>query len=407
MQRTLFGCWNGSRRPKTNNKRPPRRLEHRDGKRPEKAKSHLMKKPNRIARKSDTARSRAQTKPARSAQRSDAVTTTLREAVDLPQITKRARRARTLMSGEWKLTTVRETPSPHAFYHKPEDMVDYWHASIATAPNFSPEVEWMAVVLLNTKLQVRGHVIVGQGSMNECTAHPREIFRAAIVGGAYAIVLMHNHPSGDSCPSEPDRRLTRRLAEVAALVQISLPDHVIVGTAGPDRRAYFSFAEAGLMDAYSQAATEPSPAPARPKKRRVNKAERAKKLAEEEARALAAGTDRKSIEAIKGVAAKVGVDPALMLAIDTESQLRQKMGTLAPGTPESCGGNAAGAACVAESPEDDEEETIMIEMPIELHDAVMDLCRKRGVTFSEFAREAVRERIQGADRVGRTNAEEV
>jgi DNA repair protein RadC len=78
-------------------------------------------------------------------------------------------------------------------------------------------------------------------------AHPREIFRPAISHSAYALVVVHNHPSGDVSPSEADTRLTRRIAEAAKILQIQLLDHVIVGQPLADRQGYFSFKEAGVI----------------------------------------------------------------------------------------------------------------------------------------------------------------
>ena len=85
------------------------------------------------------------------------------------------------------------------------------------------------------------------GSLNEALAHPREIFRAAILAGAYALILMHNHPSGDPSPSDADRRLTKNIREAASILQINLLDHVIVGSPGMGRPAYFSFREVGIL----------------------------------------------------------------------------------------------------------------------------------------------------------------
>jgi DNA repair protein RadC len=77
--------------------------------------------------------------------------------------------------------------------------------------------------------------------VNESLAAPREIFRPAILHSAYAFVLVHNHPSGNTSPSEVDLQLTKRLATAAQLLQINFLDHVIVG------RGFFSFQEAGLL----------------------------------------------------------------------------------------------------------------------------------------------------------------
>ena len=107
--------------------------------------------------------------------------------------------------------------------------------------------ESLRVVLLDTQLQLLRTEEVSNGSLNESIAHPREIFRPALIYAAFAVVIVHNHPSGDPAPSDADRRLTVRLAEVARLLQIQLFDHVIIGTADNGRRPYFSFREAGLL----------------------------------------------------------------------------------------------------------------------------------------------------------------
>ncbi len=107
--------------------------------------------------------------------------------------------------------------------------------------------ESLRVVLLDTQLQLMRSEEVSSGSLNESVAHPREIFRPALIYAAFAIIVVHNHPSGDPAPSDADRRLTVRLAEVARLLQITLFDHVIIGTGDNGRRPYFSFREMGML----------------------------------------------------------------------------------------------------------------------------------------------------------------
>jgi DNA repair protein RadC len=107
--------------------------------------------------------------------------------------------------------------------------------------------ESLRVVLLDTKLHLLRFEEVSLGSLNESIAHPREIFRPALIYCAYAIIVVHNHPSGDPAPSDADRRLTVRLVEAARLLQIRLYDHVIIGTADNGRQPWFSFREAGLL----------------------------------------------------------------------------------------------------------------------------------------------------------------
>ncbi len=107
--------------------------------------------------------------------------------------------------------------------------------------------ESLRVLLLDTRYHLIDIEQVSLGSLNECTAHPREIFKPAITRSAYAVIVVHNHPSGDPAPSDADHRLTRRLAEAAKVLQIGLLDHVIIGAPDSGRLPYFSFKEAGVL----------------------------------------------------------------------------------------------------------------------------------------------------------------
>ena len=107
--------------------------------------------------------------------------------------------------------------------------------------------ESLRVVLLDTKYHLMRIEEVSLGSLNESIAHPREIFRPALIYSAFAVIIAHNHPSGDPMPSEADHRLTRRLSEAAQLLQISLLDHVIIGAPNGDKPSFYSFKEAGIL----------------------------------------------------------------------------------------------------------------------------------------------------------------
>ena len=107
--------------------------------------------------------------------------------------------------------------------------------------------EVLKVALLDTKLRLLLMEEVALGSLNECVAHPREIFRPAIIHSAYGVIVIHNHPSGDPAPSQADHRLTRQLGEAASLLQINLIDHVIMGSSDGGRCPYFSVREAGCL----------------------------------------------------------------------------------------------------------------------------------------------------------------
>ncbi len=103
-------------------------------------------------------------------------------------------------------------------------------------------VEQFGVVLLDTKHRVLRTIVLSVGTVDASIVHPREVFGAAAAGGAAAIVLFHNHPSGDPKPSPDDIELTRRLAAAGVLMGIDVIDHVILA----DVR-YFSFKEEGTF----------------------------------------------------------------------------------------------------------------------------------------------------------------
>jgi DNA repair protein RadC len=148
---------------------------------------------------------------------------------------------------EIKVAMVRETATPQTKLDSPELSYQFWRSTVADAPWFDENKEHLVVMLLDTRYNFISYALVSIGSVNEAIAHPREVFRPAIVGGAYAIVVMHNHPSGDPSPSQADHSLTRRLHEGAELLQIKMLDHVIVGTPGAQRQPYFSFKECGVL----------------------------------------------------------------------------------------------------------------------------------------------------------------
>lgn len=122
-----------------------------------------------------------------------------------------------------------------------EELYKFWNEVIATQPDFEPDKETLIVVLMTTRLRPYAWHRVSLGTVNECSAHPREIMRPVIAGGAYAFALMHNHPSGDPSPSKADRDVTRTIRECAELFQVRLLDHVIAGD------TYYSFREACLL----------------------------------------------------------------------------------------------------------------------------------------------------------------
>jgi DNA repair protein RadC len=108
--------------------------------------------------------------------------------------------------------------------------------------------EELHVLVLNAKFGLIRRERVFRGGLAETPAFLREIFKVAIEHSAYAIVVVHNHPSGDPTPSASDRRFTSDMVHAGRLLKIPLADHVIIGHAGENRpRAYFSFRESGLI----------------------------------------------------------------------------------------------------------------------------------------------------------------
>jgi len=85
------------------------------------------------------------------------------------------------------------------------------------------------VLILNTRRKIKGHYFVSVGTMDTILCHPREIFRLAIMASAASIIIMHNHPSGESQPSEADIKITRDLIRGGQLLKIDLVDHVVIG----------------------------------------------------------------------------------------------------------------------------------------------------------------------------------
>lgn len=99
-------------------------------------------------------------------------------------------------------------------------------------------VERFGVVLLDQKQRVIRSVILSTGTVEVSIAHPRDVFRAAVLASASCIALFHNHPSGDPAPSAMDRLLTKKLVEAGDLMSIDVIDHIILGAG-----RYFSFKE--------------------------------------------------------------------------------------------------------------------------------------------------------------------
>lgn len=109
------------------------------------------------------------------------------------------------------------------------------------------DYESVRVISLNTKHMVLAVDEISRGTLNESLFHPREAFRGAVARGAHAVILAHNHPSGNCEPSGADLRVTRSMKDAGEVLQIPLVDHVILGAPGKSGRAYFSFKDERLL----------------------------------------------------------------------------------------------------------------------------------------------------------------
>jgi DNA repair protein RadC len=153
--------------------------------------------------------------------------------------------ARRLGNGEVRIISVLEQASvPAPAINHAKVAVRYWHRHVTKAPWFDSEREVAVVLSLNVKQRVLSYSLVSIGTVNQAFVHPRDVFRPAIAQNACAVLLMHNHPSGDPLPSVLDGECTRRVHEAARCLHMSFLDHVIVGA----DRHFFSFAGAKALE---------------------------------------------------------------------------------------------------------------------------------------------------------------
>ena len=102
--------------------------------------------------------------------------------------------------------------------------------------------EQFIIACLNTKNEPTNISVVSVGTLNKAIVHPREVFKTAILSNAASIMAFHNHPSGDTIPSDQDIQLTHRLVEAGELLGIKLLDHLIIGN-----RSFTSLKQKGYL----------------------------------------------------------------------------------------------------------------------------------------------------------------
>jgi DNA repair protein RadC len=106
--------------------------------------------------------------------------------------------------------------------------------------------EHLIALLLNTRCEVESEETIAIGGLSAAPVHPRDVFRPAVRRSAAAIILIHNHPSGDPEPSVDDIEVTRRLCSAARIVGISIADHIIIGDG-----TFVSLRSRGVFDEFS------------------------------------------------------------------------------------------------------------------------------------------------------------
>lgn len=116
-------------------------------------------------------------------------------------------------------------------------MVDYCRSAMAYQM-----VEEFRIIFLNSKLYVIGEEIQQRGTVDQVAIHPREVIKSAMMHGASAMILVHNHPSGIVTPSKADMEITKRIKEAAEAVSIRLFDHLIIS-----KSSVYSFHNQGFV----------------------------------------------------------------------------------------------------------------------------------------------------------------
>ena len=122
-------------------------------------------------------------------------------------------------------------------FTSPQRVFDYFNHEFRDSRK-----EYFLALLLDGKNRIIRRVQISEGSLNQSIVHPREVFSPAVKESAAAVILVHNHPTGDPAPSSEDIAITRRLKEAGEIMGIKVLDHIIIGDG-----EYLSFVERGLL----------------------------------------------------------------------------------------------------------------------------------------------------------------
>lgn len=136
--------------------------------------------------------------------------------------------------------------APPKVLDNPQAVADMWPC-ISGTPEFRDAQENFVVIYLDTRRKYIGHAIVTTGAVDSVTVHAREVFRGAIMANAQAVLIMHNHPSGNPSPSEADIRVTRDLIRAGQLLKIEVLDHVVMGRPSEGNKGFCSLRELGYF----------------------------------------------------------------------------------------------------------------------------------------------------------------
>lgn len=153
---------------------------------------------------------------------------------ELPLGDERRKTYRLNTTKHYRLTAMHEWPMLDQLQLMDDDhkAASFFREYVIPSPDFSHEVESLYVFCLNVRRRCTGFFKVASGTQDTLLVHPREVFRGAIIANAYGIVICHNHPSGDSTPSESDVKITRDLIKAGQVLKLEVIDHVVIGNPG-------------------------------------------------------------------------------------------------------------------------------------------------------------------------------
>jgi len=129
------------------------------------------------------------------------------------------------------------------FYTSPDKIAEIMETILKKESEFDRSREHFWGIYLNARNQIQRIELLFLGTLNASLVHPREIFKAGLESNSAQIIICHNHPSGDTEPSEDDLTITKRIIEAGKIMGIEVIDHLII----TEKEKYFSFKSKGLI----------------------------------------------------------------------------------------------------------------------------------------------------------------